>query len=109
MTDKWEGAKFIHFRAASVGAPHYGGATLCYTMIDNDTYLAVAYCHPKDRYTKAHGRARSFGLLNQLICDPVKFNNTNTVYQQTVQYVIKGEPNIPAMIENMGDMGYAPR
>lgn len=51
-----------------------GGATIAYIdTVDSDdnpiTYAAVAYCHPTDRYNKELGRAKSEGLLVQLIAN----------------------------------------
>lgn len=105
--DKWDGAKFMHFMGPD--SEHYGGATICYTMIGDDTYLAVAYCHPKDRFVKAYGRAKSFGLLNQLILQPVERSGDYNMYDRLVQTIIPGEPDLEGIAWTMSVDGYERR
>jgi hypothetical protein len=108
--DKWDGAKFMHFMRDD--NEHYGGATVCYAPIDGDTYMTIAYCHPKDRFVKAYGRAKSFGLLNQLIVDPVKWDSAVNIYGKVTHMIIYGEPDVErvasAAYEAMGP-AYVPR
>lgn len=112
MTDKYDGAKFIHLKDSincDAHNPHYGGATLCYLYVDGDTYVAVAHCHPKDRYDKKLGRTKAFGLLNQLVGDPVKHDGSSTEYHDLKQAIMEGELSAQELISFMSEEFYVPR
>lgn len=45
----------------------YGGITYCYKVIDNILYVGIAYCSPKDIYSRKVGRKVAETNLNNLI------------------------------------------
>lgn len=110
MTDKYDGAKFIHMADELGGAtnPHYGGATVCYKYMDGRTYVALAHCHPKDRYDKKLGRAKAYGLLTQLIARPT-YAGSGTQYHDLKQEIMDGELSAQELISHMREEFYVPR
>ena len=108
--NKWEDAKFIHFMYDLDPDQHHGGATLCYVTRGQFIYAAVAYCHPNDRFVKAYGRAKSFGLLNQLLGNLEEYDGElyNT-WENPVQFAIPASEGINGLMEIMGDTGFDPR
>lgn len=113
MTDKYDGAKFIHLQEDDcLGEfevhPHYGGATVAYKVVDGKTYVGVAYCHPKDRYVKAYGRAKAMGMLKQVIAKP-EVAGSFTVFETPTNIVVSEDISHEELIEYMEDFGYVPR
>jgi hypothetical protein len=112
MTDKYDGAKFIHLQEDAFTADgevpyEYGGATLAYKEVDGDTYVGIAHCHEKDRYVKAYGRAKAIGYMRQLIARPELDGNENM--RGVRQFIVSGEPDHEALIVLMEEEGYVPR
>lgn len=56
--------KYIHIIGTNK-SPHFGGATIVYTLGANTISYAVAICNKHDRYVKAIGR----DLVNQRLLD----------------------------------------
>lgn len=97
MTDKYDGAKFLHLREDDCFIPseHHGGATVAYMEQDDVIKVGVAYCHPKDRYVKAYGRAKAHGMLKQLLAKP-ELDGVYTVYDTPTNVVLHSETERPA-------------
>lgn len=111
MTDKYDGAKFIHLQEdGCLGEvnQHYGGATVCYLHKDGKTYMGMAYCHPKDRYVKAYGRAKAMGMLKQVMAKP-ELEGDHNVYNLPTNFIFADEMDHVEVIEVMEDYGYVPR
>jgi hypothetical protein len=109
MTDRYEGAKFIHLREdLGYTNSHNGGATVAYKEVNGDTYVGVAHCHHKDRYVKAYGRAKAFGLLKQLIAKPKVYNGAENMGGVT-QFIFGGVADPAALIAIMSEEAYVPR
>jgi len=111
MIDKYDGAKFIHFQedsCLSEAEQHYGGATVAYKVVDGKTYVGVAYCHPKDRYVKAYGRARAMGMLKQVMARP-EVDGSFAPFDGVTNVIYPVEVSHEGLIELMEDFGYVAR
>lgn len=110
MSDKYDGAKFVHF--APDYEPHYGGATVAYKLVGDKAHIAVAHCNPNDRYDYAYGRAKSAGLLKQLGVRP---ELDGAVCYAGIKYLVldpvvfKDEGVVAAISDIMDSEGYLPR
>lgn len=111
MTDKYDGAKFIHFQEEfffDEDGQHYGGATVAYKVVDGKTYVGVAYCHPKDRYVKAYGRSKAMGMLKQVMAKP-EVDGSFTVFETPTNIICTSDTSHEELIDVMGLYGYVPR
>lgn len=105
MTDKYDGACFIHFQDVTRTSPHLGGATVAYKELDNG-YIAVgiSLCHASDRFTKHYGRAKAFGRLQQLLLN--RDLKSSTYFDVATQSVF---PDTESVIRHMNAQAYVLR
>ena len=90
-TDKYGNARFLHFRDIQLAGPageridSNSGVTVAYAAADDGASVtwAEARCNWRDNYSKAIGRAKSFGRLKSATLAQ-KFNGT---VQEFIAYI----------------------
>lgn len=79
--------------------PH-GGLTYCYKVIDNDVYVGIAYCSPKDIYSRKIGRKVAEANLAALV-------DSGENYLIKARFIIGFKANVADIIKTyIGTISY---